>query len=357
MYRFRKDLQNRPEMKIEVSQRQHMMCLNESSLDPFSVLKEEILSQISANFQANRYLSPVTQELKESLAQYVGHGIKGSQILFGNGADEMLYFLFTAVREDNNSFALSLAPSYFDYKTYSGSVGLKIQTLNLNDEFNFSVEDYVKIARDPYCKLAIICNPNNPTGNMIPDKKIVYILQNLDIPVIVDETYFEFSNKTFADLLKEYPNLIIVRSFSKSFSSAGLRFGYIISSEENCIEINKVMPVFHSNLLTQNIALTLLKHKEIFSQHNLNIITERNALYQKLSEIRQITVKNTHTNFLIFTVGERSQELFNYLLDHEISIRAIGGHPLLKNYLRVSISSHEDNQMFLECVKDFLSQQ
>lgn len=353
MYRFRKDLQNRPEMKIEVSPRKHMMCLNESSLDPFHVLKDEIFAQITDHFQANRYLSPITQDLKEALAQYVGHGIKGSQILFGNGADEMLYFMFTAVREDNNSFALSLAPSYFDYKTYSASVGLKIQTLNLNEDFNFSVEDYVKIARDPYCKLAIICNPNNPTGNMIPDKKIIYILQNLDIPVIVDETYFEFSNKTFADLIQEYPNLIIVRSFSKSFSSAGLRFGYIISSEENCKEINKVMPVFHSNLLTQNIAFTLLKNKDVFAQHNLNIISERNELFQKMSEIKQITVKNTHTNFLIFTAGDRSQELFNYLLDKEISIRSIGGHPILKDYLRVSISSPEDNQLFLNAVSDF----
>ncbi len=356
MYKFRKDLQQKPEMKVEVQRRKHMMCLNESPLNPFEVLGDKFLEKFKSGEGINRYLSDVTGELKQALADYVGFGIKPDQILFGNGADEMLYFLFTAVREDNNSFAISLSPSYFDYKTYSGSVGLKIQQLSFNEEFNFSIEDYIQYTRDPHCKLAIICNPNNPTGHLIPDKKIIHILQNTDIPVIVDETYFEYSGKTFTDLISEYPNLIIVRSFSKSFSSAGLRFGYIISSAENCVEINKVIPVFHSNLMTQTFALTMLQNKEIFQNHNQKTIERRNALYSEMLQIPNLIVKNTYTNFLIFSAGEKTKDLYEYLLNHDISVRPIWAHPVLANYLRVSISSAEDNQAFLEALKVFMNQ-
>ncbi|HPM03792.1 MAG TPA: histidinol-phosphate transaminase [Candidatus Cloacimonadota bacterium] len=354
MYRFRKDLQQKPEMKIEVQRRKHMMCLNESPLNPFEILGEQFIEKMKNGELVNRYLSDVSAELKQALADYVGFGIKPEQILFGNGADEMLYYLFTAVREDNNSFAISLAPSYFDYKTYSGSVGLKIHQLPLNEDFNFSIEDYIQYLRDPHCKLAILCNPNNPTGHMIPDKKIIHVLQNTDIPVIVDETYFEYSGKTFADMISEYPNLIIVRSFSKSFSAAGLRFGYIISSAENCFEINKVIPVFHSNLMTQAFALTMLENKEVFQKHNLKTIERRNALFEQMSKIKGLIVRNTHTNFLIFSAGERSKDLYEHFLANDISVRPVWAHPVLANYLRVSISSDEDNNAFYQALKQFM---
>jgi len=355
MYLFRKDLQNNPEMKISVERRKHMMCLNESPLDPLKALSSQIIDKIKNEVEGNRYLSDVTERLRSALADYVGLGVKSDQILFGNGADEMLYFMFTAVREDNNSFALSLGPSYFDYKTYSASVGLKMQFLSLNNDFNFSTEEYLQICRDPHCKLAIICNPNNPTGNLIPDKKIIHILQNVDIPVLVDETYFEFSGKTFADLLSEYPNLIILRSFSKSFSSAGLRFGYIISSADNCRELNKVMPIFHSNLLTQHIALTLLENKEIFQKHNQELIARREQLFKGMQEIKGLKSTNTHTNFLLFSAGSRSKELYQFLLDNDISVRPAWAHPVLENNLRVSISSQEDCDVFLKAIKEFFN--
>lgn len=353
MYLFRKDLKNKPEMILNVPHTKRMMCLNESSLDPFQVIKDDFVNKLQNEVHLNRYFNEVTENLRKKLAEYVGFGIKPEQILFGNGADEMLYYLFTAVREDQYSFALSLAPSYFDYKTYCGSVGLQVKFLNLNEDFNFSVEEYISIARDPNCKLAILCNPNNPTGNQIPDKKIIHILENLDIPVIVDETYFEFSNLTFADVLNDYPNLIIVRSFSKSFSSAGVRFGYILSSVENCLEINKVMPFFHSSLMIQAFTLSLLEHKQVFLEHNRKVIQERDELYKKMTQLSFVKVIPTKTNFLVFSIGEKTPELFEYLKENEIAVRAVWAHPALHNCLRVTVSSPEDNAYFLEKLISF----
>ncbi|MCL2062747.1 MAG: aminotransferase class I/II-fold pyridoxal phosphate-dependent enzyme [Candidatus Cloacimonetes bacterium] len=351
---FREDLLEKPEIKVNVVPKTHMMSLNESDLNPFVKLIQPLCFAI-ATTKINRYFSPVTEVLRAKLADYVGFSIKESQILFGNGVDDMLYFLFTAVRDNENSFALSLAPSYFDYVTYSGSVGLKMDFLSFDADLNFSETEYLAILNQPSCKLGIICNPNNPTGHLIPDEKINYILSNTKKPIIIDETYFEFSGKTYVDKIKEYPNIIITRSFSKSFSSAGMRFGYIIGSEENIKSISKVIPFFNTSVLTQTIANTILENKDIFIKNNKQILKEKKRMFNEMSSLNNVKVLPSYTNFLTFSLGEVTNQFYDFLLENDISVRPVGMHPVLKNHLRVTISKKESNQAFLKALKDFLS--
>jgi len=350
---FRNDLNTKPDIKVAVPVKKYMMSLNESNLNPINSLSDK-LNETFRNVQLNRYVSDVTVQLKRELADYVGHGVKESQILFGNGVDDMLYFLFTAVRTFKTSYALSLAPSYFDYKTYSGSVGLEIEFLDFNQDFNFSVDDYLERLNSQNCELGIICNPNNPTGHLIPDKKIINILQKTTKPILIDETYFEFSGKTFVDMIKEFPNIIISRSFSKSFSAAGLRFGYIVSSEENCIFLNRVMPVFNCGILTQSIALTILQNRSLFFENNNKIISNKEEMYNEMKKYNEVTVYQSFTNFLTFSLGEMSSDFYNYLLENDISVRPVGAHPLLKNHLRVTVCDDESNKAFLSALSAFL---
>jgi histidinol-phosphate aminotransferase len=354
MYLFRKDLKDKKAVVINVPHTNTMMCLNESTLDPWKQIGSKVSDRLKS-VPLNRYFNPITQQLKQALANYIGHGISPSQLLFGNGADEMLYYLFTAVRENELSFAVSLAPSYFDYKSYCDAVGLKIKFQNLDSNFDFSADAYLGQTRELGCKLAILCNPNNPTGNIFPDEKLDHIIRNCDKLVILDETYFEFSGKTFADKLSQYPNLVILRSFSKAFSGAGLRFGYIITSEENAIELNKVMTAFHSSLMIQAFALTMLENRELFISHTKNVCALRDELYYSMLTIPNVTVHMTQTNFLIFTIGEKTPVLFDYLTAHDIAVRPVWGHPLLKNYLRVSIGTPEQNHDFQNTVSDFIT--
>jgi len=354
---FRKDLSSKPEIKITVPVKKYMMCLNESSINPLDILSDKIIEKLK-QVELNRYISDITQELKNKLAEYVGHDVKESQILFGNGVDELLYFIFTAVRDYKTSFAVSLSPSYFDYKTYSGSVDLEMQFLNFNQDFNFSVEDYIEKLNHPDCKLGIICNPNNPTGHLIPDKK--HILQSTKKPVIIDETYFEFSGISFVDKIKEFPNIIILRSFSKSFSAAGLRFGYLISSERNTQILNKVMPVFHCSILTQAIALTLLENKELFLENVHETIKQKDFVYNEMKDLgvnTSLQVYPSFTNFLIFSLRDKSTEFYEYLQTKDISVRPVWNHPLLLNHLRVTIANKESNLAFLTVLREFLKQE
>lgn len=347
---FRSDLAAKRPSLIDVPQKRRMMCLNESCLDPYQAIKDKFLKRMQ-DVHLNRYLSPITEELHALLTDYAGHSLKPGNLLWGNGADDILYHIFLAVREDDNAFAVSLAPSYFDYKTFCGMVGLKIKFLDLQEDFSFDTEEYLALASDPDCRLAILCNPNNPSGNLYSSKQLLHIIESLpDKLVLVDETYFEFSEATLAGELERHPNLILVRSFSKSFSGAGLRFGYAISSEENINSLRKVLTTFHTSILNQAFALTILENKELFQAQVREIKAEREKVLAGLRDIGGITVHPSSTNFLAFSAGDDTHDLFIYLQNNDIAVRDVGAHPRLKNHLRVTISCVEDNAAFLSCV-------
>ena len=350
MYYFRSDLKNRKPVSVNVPHKKVMLCLNESVLNPFSVLQKQIISKMEA-VPMNRYYNDITSELYRKLADYTG--LETENLAFGNGADEMLYYIFTSVRENNRSFAVSLAPSYFDYQSYSRAVGLGIKFFDLDENFDFDTEKYIEFTSDPNCKLIIICNPNNPTGNLFTDEKIREVIKkNSDKLVLIDETYFEFAGKTFQDKIDKYPNIIIVRSFSKSFAAAGLRFGYVVSNRGNIRELKKVMTVFHLSLVIQAITVVLLENKDYFLELTRKTIALRNNLFEELSALPNLVVRNTATNFLPFSIGKKTIELFHFLSENNIAVRRIDTHPLLKNFLRVSIGSETENKLFLEKVKE-----
>jgi len=354
MHRFRSDLADRQVAHITVPLKQRMMCLNESALDPFQAVREAFLERM-ASVSLNRYFSPVTQELAAALADYAGHGISPQQLVWGNGADDMLYSTFIAVREDDRSFAVALSPSYFDYKRYANAVGLEVRFVPLNEQFDFDLDAYLALLAHPHCRLAIVCQPNNPTGNLFDEEKIVAILRATNKPVLVDETYFEFSGRTLAGRLDEFANLLIVRSFSKSFSAAGLRFGYTLGRQENIDQLRKVMTFFHSSILIQTLALTMLEHRELFLAHNRQICAARDALYAELRAVPGLRVWPSSTNFLLFSVGAPTPTLHQHLQDCDIAVRDVGAHPLLANCLRVTVSSAEDNAAFVSTVREFLT--
>ncbi len=352
---FREDLlQAGPPADISVPRKKNMMCLNESVLDPFQAI-DEAFHQTMQEVHLNRYFSQVTGELKRLLVDYVGHGVSKDNLLWGNGADDMLFSCFLAVRENNAAFAVSLAPSYFDYSTYSRAAGLGIKFIDYLPDFDFDEKKYLEVLNSPDCRLGILCNPNNPTGHLLSDEKILYVLENTKKPVLLDETYFEFSGKTMVERVADFSHLIVVRSFSKSFSAAGLRFGYLVSQPQNVEEIRKVQTIFNTSIMVQAFVMTMLLNKDLFLRHTAAAVALKHQLYEDMRQIDGIKTLPSATNFLTFTAGERSPGLFEYLKQNDIAIRDVGAHPLLAKHLRVSVGSPEQNRYFLDTLKRFLS--
>lgn len=349
---FRNDLKDKAVPLIDIVPRKRMVALNEGCQDPYQLIQKDFLQRLE-HLSLNRYLSPTAPRLHQVLADYVG--VPKEQILFGNGADDMLYHLFLAVREDEQSFALSLSPSYFDYATMCGAVNLGIRFLDMQPDFSFDVQRYIELAEDPDCRLAILCNPNNPTGNLLPMDHILQILKALSEKLVaIDEAYFEYSGVSLISELDKYPNLIIIRSFSKGFSSAGLRFGYAISSPKNITELWKTQITFHTSTLVQAFALCILENKELFLAHVQSIITLRDRLCRDLKGRQELTVYPSATNFITFCLPGKSTDLYNHLQSREIAVRKLGSHPVLQDCLRVSISCPEDVNAFEDELEAYL---
>lgn len=345
---FRSDLQSKSPSVVEIEHKRRMMCLNENCLDPYQAIKESFLRRLEG-VSLNRYHSPVTKELRTKLAEYAQ--VNPENLIWANGADDILFHIFLAARENENSFALSLAPSYFDFQTFCDMVGLDIRFHLLNQDFSFDADEYLAKASHPDCKVAVLCNPNNPTGNLFPHSQLRYIIENLPNKlVLIDETYFEFSQASFAGELHKHPNLILVRSFSKAFSGSGLRFGYALSNAKNIHELSKVFITFHSSLLSQTFALSVLENKELFLDQVQSIIGQRDKIFNGLKKLPNLTLQNSHTNFLAFSAGEKTAELYEYLLENDIAVRNVSGLPMLKNHLRATVSCEEDNDAFLDVV-------
>ncbi|MCD4829116.1 MAG: histidinol-phosphate aminotransferase family protein [Candidatus Cloacimonetes bacterium] len=353
MHRFRSDLKDRKVAHITVPLKRRMMCLNESVLDPYQSVREAFLLRMD-QVHLNRYFSEVSVELAQELADYVGHGVTPDMVVWGNGADDMLYHVFMAVRENDRSFLAAMSPSYFDYKCYANAVGLQARFVPLDEHFDFDLAAYLALAADPDCKLCVVCQPNNPTGNLFDEEKILAILRGTTKPVLVDEAYFEFAGQTLVSKLDEFPNLMVVRSFSKSFSAAGLRFGYLVSQRENTDQVRKVMTFFHSSIFIQTLALTMLEHRAVFIEHTRRVCEMRDELLAAMCQIPGLRVWPSHTNFLLFSAGDCSAALHLHLQDCGIAVRDVGAHPRLAECLRVTVTSEDDNRVFLKSMRTFL---
>ena len=354
---FRKDLSDKEPSVVSVPVRKRMMCLNESCLDPYQAIKDEFLKRMES-VRLNRYMSHITGELHQKLADYVGYGITPENLVWGDGADDRLFHIFLSVRDNPRSFAVSPAPSYFDYKTFCEAVGLGIRFVELNEDFSLDTGAYLEAASHPDCTLAILCNPNNPSGNLFPKEQLRHIVDALpDKLVLIDETYYEFSDSSFVDELASHPNLILTRSFSKAFSGAGLRFGYAISSAENIYNLRKVFTTFHSSILSQAFALTILENVPLFCGQVLDVIKLRDRVYDELKALPGLTVHPSHTNFLTFTAGDRTPQLFEYLKDQDIALRDVGAHRRLKNCLRATLSCQDDTEELVRQIRFWLKTQ
>ncbi len=354
MYRFRSDLEARKLPVVTVPKRDVMMCLNESAMDPLEVIREPLMEKMKG-IHLNRYFSDVTDQLKSALASYVGNNTTPECFEFGNGADEMLYYLFTSVRDSSESFAVSVAPSYGDYITYTRAVGMKIKFAQMNEQFDFDENEFLQLMDHPDCKLGIICTPNNPTGNLLDDAKVHRILSSTEKLILIDEAYFEFSGRTYTGFLEKYPNLVVIRTFSKGFGASGLRFGYIISNPENMHEIKKVMTFFHMSILIQAFALTILENQAPFIEYNQCVIQERTRIIDTLNANPMLHAYPSYTNFILFNADDRAVPLHEHLKENGIAIRHYASHKLLGDKLRVTISTKEDNDAFLKHVWNFIA--
>ncbi|MGB5326002.1 MAG: histidinol-phosphate transaminase [Pseudomonadales bacterium] len=299
-----------------------------------------------------RYPQPESDKLLAVIAGY--HGVDASQVFVGNGSDEVLAHAFNALFRRG---APLLTPdlSYSFYPVYCKLFDISYKTIALDDQFRIDIDAYAGAAGG-----VVFANPNAPTGLLLEQDRLRELLTKVrDSAVLVDEAYVDFAVGEVASsiaLLKDFDNLLITRTLSKSRSLAGLRLGYALGSPELVEALRRVKNSFNSypvDALASALAIASFEDEEYFQQTRLHIIAERERLQRELAK-RGFAGPASASNFVLVKHAVRAaRELYEGLLARKVWVRYFDV-PRVSEYLRISVGSSEENDALLEALDDLI---
>ena len=344
-------------MKIDLNK---LLRPNIRQLKPYSSARNEFKGEASVFLDANenpfnppynRYPDPLQWEVKEKIAQI--KGVSPENILLGVGSDEPIDLLFRAFCRPGINNVVAIDPTYGMYKVCADINDVEYRPVVLNEDFDFSPDKLVD-ACDENTKLIFLCSPNNPTGNALSVTKIVEVLTRFSGIVIVDEAYIDFSSQpSFLKKLNEYPNLVVLQTFSKAWGSAGIRLGMAFASSEIISIFNKIKYPYNINKLTQEHALILLSHQDQVRLWVKELIDERNELARQLAAFSFINkIYPSDANFLLVKTND-AQRLYNYLVTKGIIVRNRSNITLCMGCIRITVGTSEENQILLDALKEY----
>ena len=296
------------------------------------------------------YPDPTAGALVEAIAQY--HNVDRSQVFVGVGSDDVLAMSFLTFF---NSQKPILFPdiTYSFYDVWAGLYRIPYETPALTEDFKIRKEDYYKENGG-----VIFPNPNAPTGIYENLTFVEDILKhNQDVVVIVDEAYIDFGGATALPLLEKYENLLVVRTFSKSRSMAGLRIGYAIGNQELIKALNDVKYSFNSysmNLPSILLGTASLKDESYFRETTEKIMETRSWFESEMQKLG-FSFPDSKANFIFASHKEvPAKEIFEAAKEHKIYVRYFE-KPRIDNYLRISIGTREEMQKLLDFLTDYLN--
>ena len=333
--------------------------------NPYSVppaLCGEIADAVAAA-AINRYPDPAAASLKEKIRSVLGLP-DGIEVLLGNGSYELIQLLAMALNKPGATL-LGVEPSFVMYKMIATFTGMRYVGVPLVDNFgvtnsgaaDFSLDLPATLAaiRREQPALIFLAYPNNPTGNLFPADAVIQIIEAAQGLVVVDEAYYAFAGDSFIPRLASYPNLLVMRTFSK-LGMAGLRLGFLAGSAAWLEQLEKLRLPYNVGILPQLVAGKLLEHHELLLQQAEQIKLDRARLYRQLSEIAAVQVYPSEANFLLFRVAHAT-EVFDGLKQRGVLIKNLnGGHPMLHDCLRVTVGTPDECAKFMEALKDTLNQ-
>jgi histidinol-phosphate aminotransferase len=317
---------------------------NENPLGPSKKVVDLIKKEAG---RVNIYPEDVSDELHQKIAEYLG--VDESQVIAGNGSDEILDMAVKMFIEDGDEAVIPI-PTFSMYHKLVELYGGSCSYAPLSENFSFDIPAILGQITDK-TKLVFICSPNNPTGGIISEVGLRKIL-NEDVIVVLDEAYVEFSAGSFVKLLDDYDNLIVLRTFSKAFGLAGLRIGYGVASREIIEYMLRIRIPFSVNILAQKAAIAALEDKG-YLKKSVDLIKEGRAFL--IDGLAKAGVKPypTQANFVFIELDAGSEDVVKALQKRGIIIRdcSFAG---LDNHIRVTIGTMEENESFLENFKEVI---
>ena len=319
--------------------------------NPYSLpetLQEEI-AQLVTTISANRYPDSNSVSLKSSLRETMEIPM-GMDIMLGNGSDEIIQIIALALARPG-AVLMSVEPAFVMFRMIATYTNMEYIGVPLKADFSLDLDLMLDAITKHQPAIIFIAYPNNPTGNLFDVEAVSRIIESAPGVVVVDEAYHAFAGSSFIDKLSEYPNLLLMRTLSK-LGLAGLRLGFLTGRPEWLIQLEKVRLPYNVGVLTQGVARKILQYPDILQQQVDAIKAERVVMNKYLNVLDGVEVFPSDANFILFRVNEASQ-IFLELKQRNILIKNLdGSHPLLKNCLRVTIGTPDENKQFLRTLQE-----
>ncbi|HBN6701304.1 TPA: histidinol-phosphate transaminase [Elizabethkingia anophelis] len=325
-------------------------------LKPYSSARDEYKGSTGVFLDANenpfgnlnRYPDPYQKEVKEKLSTL--KSIPVSQIFLGNGSDEVIDLVFRIFCTPGRDKALVFTPTYGMYEVSANINDTELLQLPLNSDFQIDKESILPFLKDENLKLIFICSPNNPTGNSI--ENVDFILEKFNGIVFVDEAYIDFSTqKSWAEKLSQYPNLIISQTFSKARGLAAVRVGIAYSSPEIIALFNKTKPPYNVSQLNQEAALIALLDDKRYQSEIKTILGEKERLEKELLQLSVIKkIYPSDANFILVEVND-ADGIYNNLVQQKIITR--NRNSVIAGCIRITIGTTEENNQLIAALKAY----
>jgi len=324
---------------------------NENLFIPINFVRG-LLRQVTEEVDPRIYPRDEFRELRESISAH--HNIPPDEIVIGAGSDQLIDLVSRmSLREGDE--ALSIAPTFVIYERCVKVQGGIYKSVPLRNDFSLDLEALLS-SITPKTKIIFLCSPNNPTANQFRREEILRLAEDFDGLVAVDEAYADFANSTLVDVVGEFENLIVFRTFSKVFGLAGLRLGYVITNKALAEVMNERLQMPYAvSLVALKTAVKMLENFEYIEGTIKELKAERSRMIEALNQIDGVRAFPSETNFVLFQVNRNSLSVYRNLLSRGIIVRNIGRVLEFNNCLRVTVAPAPLINRFLGELREVLS--
>jgi histidinol-phosphate aminotransferase len=329
-------------------------------LKPYSCARDEFQGEASAFLDANenpfnnpynRYPDPLQWKLKESIT--AKKKIPSTHIFLGNGSDEAIDLIFRVFCEPAQDNVVAISPTYGMYQVSADINHVEYRKVQLNDDFTLNAKRLLESV-DEHTKVIFLCSPNNPSGNLLDRTEVLYVLENFDGIVVIDEAYVDFSpEESWLEHLTHFPNLIVLQTFSKAWGLAGVRLGMAFASPEIIVFFNKVKYPYNVNILTQELVLEHLQFESRKRSWVSLLLNERERLIAELNQLPYLnTIYPSSANFVLVKIND-ANAIYNYLIEKSIIVRNRNTVVLCEGCLRITVGTPDENNLLIKALKAY----
>jgi histidinol-phosphate aminotransferase len=309
-----------------------------------------LLKEVAEECDFRIYPQEEESKLKEKISEYLQ--VPPECITLGNSSDEVMERVIRIFLEEGNT-AVTFIPTFTVFKYCVQYQGAKFIAVPLKDDFSVDIERMRK-EFTPDAKLLYLCSPNNPTANQLKPREIEALIEEFPGIVLVDEAYAEYADYSVVQLINKYENLIVLRTFSKAFSLAGLRLGYAVANPRLARAIDKMPAPYPVNVISLSMGRKMIENIGLMRESVAALKAERGKLVNELNSIQGVRAFDSKANFVLFCTEKPYEQIYESALRKGLVIKKLGKLLNYENCLRTTVGLPEMNAKLLAGLKEYM---